>query len=137
MPRARASYTFSNHVTVAGTFVYHLGTSEDVPSVRGATASQSVHAFYPAAEVGYDVHVDAVTIRPYAGVGALFVTATSKFGDTESSDTTSHFALYPGVTGTYAIPDTAMFAGADLRVLIVTNGGDPSFGFFGTFGVRL
>ena len=135
---ARVSYTFTNHIAVAGTFVYHLGTSEDGVGIGGVAASSSVHVFYPGAEVGYDLHIDRVTIRPYAGAGVVFASVSTKVGDQESSDTKSRFAIYPGVTAHYEIPQTAFFAGADMRLLIVTDSdSDPSFGFFGTFGMRL
>jgi hypothetical protein len=133
---ARVGYTLPQHVYIGGTFMYHFGTSDET-TVAGKTVGASVSLFYPAAEVGYDVHVGEALIRPYAGVGVLFAHASvSGLGGTTQSATDSSMGIYPGVTASYEIPKSPAFVGADLRLLFATRGGDPSFGAFLTGGVR-
>jgi hypothetical protein len=132
----RGGYTLSNGLYLGGTFVYHLGTSEKAPGFDGGEMETSVRIFYPGAEVGYDISVGPVIIRPYAGLGALFATASFKSGSEESSSTNGSFALWPGCTVMYDFPRSSFFIGGDTRLVIATSGGDPSFGMFATGGMR-
>lgn len=131
----RGGYTIDRRVYVGGTFVYHLGSSEETTLGRD-TISSSVRLFYPGVEAGYELPLGPVRVRPYAGMGALFVGASTKVGARESSDTRASFALWPGCTVTYDVPDANVFVGGDTRLLIATAGGDPSFGAFVTAGTR-
>lgn len=133
----RGGYTLPMHLYVGGSLVYHFGTSVDVPSPSGGSFQSSVHLLYPGAEVGYEIPVGPVIIRPYAGIGVLLALASSSGGGGSStSDTTSSLAFWPGCTATYGFPDSKFFVGADTRILIATSGGDPSFGMFATGGMR-
>jgi hypothetical protein len=87
-------------------------------------------------EAGYEIPVGPVVVRPYAGIGALFVSVSTTLGGAESSDTRSTVALWPGCTVTYDVPRSPVFVGGDTRLLIATAGGDPSLGVFATGGVR-
>jgi hypothetical protein len=131
----RAGYTLPQRIYVGGTLVYHLGSSEEIPSVAGKT-EVSAHVLYPGVEVGYDLPVGPVVVRPYGGVGVAFVTASMKAEGEEQSNTKTSLALWPGCAVTYAIPRTPAFVGADARVLVITRADDPSFGMFATGGVR-
>lgn len=121
---ARVGYTIPQHVYLGATFVYHFGES--------AGDLASVHVFYPAGEVGYDLHLQDVTIRPYAGAGLLVAQATVL----GQSATDTAFGFYPGLNANYEIPKSPAFVGADMRLLFSSRGGDPSFGAFAVAGAR-
>lgn len=131
---ARAGYTFPQKVYVGGTFMYHFGSSYGYGGLAGADISTRI--LYPAAEVGYDFHVGPVTIRPYAGVGVAFATASSSFAGESTSSTDSSLLIYPGATAHWNIPRSDFFVGGDTRIAILTRGGDPSFGLFATGGIK-
>lgn len=120
----RAGYTLPQHFYLGGTFVYHFGES--------AGDLASVHLFYPAGEVGYDVHMENVTIRPYAGAGLLVAQATVL----KQTATETAFGFYPGLNANYEVPRSPVFVGADIRLLFNSKGGDPSFGAFAVAGAR-
>ena len=113
----RLGYTFTTPVYVGGNFVYHTG--EGVPRT---------HAYYPSAEVGYDIGIDDILLRPYGGVGALF-----RGGDVPS---TSTGVVYPGLTFHWLIPRSPAFLGADARVLLPFEG-SAAFAMMGTAGANL
>jgi hypothetical protein len=131
--------TSGNGVYFGGAFMYHLGYSVDA----GAFGSSSFSAFYPSGEVGYELRpIDRLSIRPYGGLGVVFVkvssTMTTLFSDSkkEVSSTYSAFALYPGCTVNYDIPSTSIFVGGDARLLIPLEGAGASFGVFASGGFR-
>lgn len=130
----RAGYTFPQKVYVGATFMYHFGSTYGYGAFGGADVS--THLLYPAAEVGYDFRVGPVTIRPYAGVGVAFVTASSTFAGESTSNTESSLLLYPGATAHWNIPRSDFFVGGDTRMAILTRGGDPSFGLYATAGLK-
>lgn len=132
---ARAGYTLPQKVYIGGTFMYHLGMSESY-GLFGQTNEVSTKVFYPAGEVGYDFHVGPVTIRPYGGVGVVFISSSVTVGNQSSSASTNSLALYPGATAQWNIPRSDFFVGGDTRILILTRGGDPSFGLFATAGIK-
>lgn len=113
---ARVGYTFRTPIYVGGNFMYHQNGG--VPG--------SERAFYPSAEVGYDVGIGPVLVRPYLGAGLLLRDAASTTG-----------LIYPGVTAAYLIKDTPAFVGADGRVLLPTGDGAPNaVALSGTAGVN-
>jgi hypothetical protein len=133
----RGGYTLSQHVYVGAAFMYHFGTSYSYGGYLGGAANEiSVHALYPSGEVGYDFHVGPVTIRPYGGVGIGFVTASSTLANVSGSATNSSLVIYPGATAFWNIPRSDFFVGGDTRMLILTRGGDPSFGLFASAGMH-
>ncbi len=132
---ARAGYTFPNRLYVGGAFVYHLGTSDETTG-RGGKVESSVHFFYTGAEVGYDVPVGPVVLRPYGGVGAIFATVSLTTGGQSQGDTSASLAVWPGFNVAYAIPRTPIFVGVDTKLILATKGADPSFGLFATGGMR-
>lgn len=131
----RAGYTLEQRIYIGGTFVYHLGKSEEI-STLGGKMEASAHAMYPGVEAGYDLPVGPVVIRPYGGVGIAFVTVSQEANGQSKSDTKSSFAFWPGCAVSYAIPKSPAFVGADARLLVMTEADDPSFGMFATGGVR-
>ena len=60
---ARVGYNIDK-IYVGGTFVYHLGKSEDF-----GTLSSKANVYYFGAEGGYDLPAGPVVVRPYLGVG--------------------------------------------------------------------
>jgi hypothetical protein len=131
---ARAGYTLPQNVYVGGTFMYHLGSSYGYGGLGGVDVS--THVLYPAGEVGYDFHVGPVTIRPYAGVGIAFLTASSTIAGQSASSTDSSLLIYPGATAHWNIPRSDFFVGGDTRIAVLTRGGDPSFGLYATAGLK-
>jgi hypothetical protein len=132
---ARAGYTLPQKVYLGATFMYHLGVSESY-GLFGQTNEVSTKLFYPAGEVGYDFRVGPVTIRPYGGVGVVFISSSITFGNQSNSTSTNSLALYPGATAQWNIPRSDFFVGGDARLLILTRGGDPSVGLFATGGIK-
>jgi hypothetical protein len=123
---ARVGYSFLDTYYVGAAFTYHLGTSFGQIAIGG---------YYPAAELGYDYHIQGVTIRPYSGIGMFF---PSVRGAPESVDVQSGsaFAVYPGVHIDYQVAGPG-FVGIDGRVLLVfQDGSDPSIGVFAVGGAR-
>ena len=116
----------------------HFGTSTEA-TVGGQTIGASVSAFYPSLEGGYELRpIDRLAIRPYAGVGVVFATASVKgYGGVNESASSNALAFYPGCAITYDIPEAPVFVGGDVRILIpLEDGGGASFGMFATGGVR-
>jgi hypothetical protein len=113
---ARVGYTFRTPIYVGGNFMYHQ--NGDVPG--------SERAFYPSAEVGYDVGIGPLLLRPYVGAGLLVRDAASNTG-----------LVYPGATVAYLIKDTPAFVGADGRVLLPTgDDANRAIAISGTAGVN-
>ena len=131
----RGGYTMQNRIYVGGAFVYHFGASEEGETLGGKVES-SVSFFYTGAEVGYELPAGPVVVRPYGGVGAMFAKISMKAGGDDKSDTSSSIAFWPGCTVTYQLPRSSLYVGGDTKLLVVTEGGDPSFGLFATGGMR-
>ena len=113
---ARVGYTFRTPIYVGANFMYHQGG--DVPG--------SERALYPSAEVGYDIGVGPVLIRPYVGAGLLVRDAATNTG-----------LVYPGATIAYYIGDTPLYVGADGRVLLPTgDDANRAVAISGTAGVN-
>ena len=113
---ARVGYTFRTPIYVGANFMYHQGG--DVPG--------SERALYPSAEVGYDIGVGPLLIRPYVGAGLLVRDAATNTG-----------LVYPGATIAYYIKDTPLYVGADGRVLLPTgDDANRAVAISGTAGVN-
>jgi len=112
---ARVGYTFATPVYLGANFMYQTGSDD----------SRSSASYYPSAEIGYDIGVGDVLLRPYGGVGALLRNGGG-------NDTA---LLYPGFTMHYLIPRSPAFVGADARVLLPVQGA-AAFSAEGTTGVN-
>jgi hypothetical protein len=119
----RGGYTLPMNVYVGGTFVYHLGKSEETPF-----GDVSVNVYYVGVEGGYDIAVDPVVIRPYLGLGPAI--AVGSIGDESESET--KFGAWPGATLIY--PIGSAFVGGDARFLIVDD--FNAFSVFATGGIQ-
>lgn len=125
----RAGYTLKSKIYLGASFVYQHGLSVDA----GITSIRAL-AFYPSAEVGYELQAGAWTVRPYAGVGVFFTKLTSSSSSVTLPDLSSEsIAVYPGLSALYNIPGTAGFIGGDARLLFAET---RSIGAFVTGGVR-
>lgn len=110
---ARVGYTFATPIYLGASFMYHAGSDDDRLS----------YAYYPSAELGYDIGAGPVLIRPYAGAGALMRGGASDTG-----------LVYPGLTAHYLIPKSPAFVGADAKVLVPLEG-SAAFSAAGTTGL--
>lgn len=124
----RGGYTLPMNVYVGGTFVYHLGKSED-----GGGAEASVNVYYFGVEGGYDLNVEPVVIRPYLGLGAATANVDINIpGLVDDSASETRFAAWPGATVLY--PIGSAFVGGDARFLIVDD--FNAFSLFATGGLQ-
>lgn len=120
----RVGYSIFDQFYVGASFVYHLGTRFGDTTFGG---------YYPAGEIGYDYHVQGVTIRPYTGVG-MFVTTVSGSSNVVLKGGNA-LAVYPGAQIDYQLGPG--FIGIDGRVLfILQTGTSASIGLFAVGGVR-
>jgi hypothetical protein len=95
------------HLYLGGTFVYHLGSTD---TQFGLEIKHNL--LYPGVEVGYDLGLGPVLVRPYAGIGVEFAFATTG----NQSGAANNFAFWPGVTVAY--PIGSFFVGGDARFVV-------------------
>lgn len=105
----RVGYTLANNLYLGGTAVYYVGDSEDGP---GFETSWSMLQF--GVEVGYDIPVSSLIIRPYAGLGLNMAFFSAKIGTVEDSD--SETDLYLNLGGQVLYPINNFFVGGDLKL---------------------
>lgn len=137
----RAGVSLPSNLYVGGTFVYHLGKSQEAGT--GAFAVKStVGMQYYGVEAGYNIASGGMTIRPYLGLGQAKPHAEVCVGSVCSSgDYKSEIYIAPGAAFLFNV-GTSMFAGVDARMVrIMTGDGDkgkasslPSV--FGTVGMN-
>jgi len=136
----RGGYTLPMNLYLGGTFIYHLGKSDNINGV-----DISGHIMYFGVEGGYDIEAGPVIVRPYLGLGdviasvdvpqvcAPFVGCVG--GGSESS---GHFGVWPGATVLY--PMDNFFVGGDARFVIVTSSDSNqdfnAFSLFATGGMK-
>jgi hypothetical protein len=110
----RGGYTLPMKVYVGAAFVYHLGGSKDADQVKYTGST-----LYLGPEVGYDLELGPLVVRPYVGLGYGSVKAKAEAGGTTLLDRSEGgFALWPGLMARY--PIDAFFVGADARYALVT-----------------
>jgi hypothetical protein len=132
---ARAGYTFKTPVYVGGTFLYHFG-ADNILVGPGITEASS-RLYYPAAEVGYDIGIGPVLVRPYGGAGFLFTRTSITTNGVSASDTKSSLMIYPGATAQFIFPRSPVFVGGDMRLLLPIENEGASFSLFATAGVTM
>lgn len=116
---ARGGYNIGQ-VYLGARFVFYLGSSKDVPTGFGGTASASLNVWELGIEGGYDIPVgDALAIRPEIGLGLASINAD--IGGL--SDSSSKFYIAPGVSVLYDVSDN-IFLGVDARFQLITS--DPT-----------
>jgi hypothetical protein len=112
--------------------MYYLGGSQSVTIVPGSTLSVSAHSLLYGAELGYNIKVAILTIRPQVGLGN-YTLSTTGFSDV------NNLYVQPGLTGLISLG--MYYIGADASVLIlpgIESGGGTSTAFTvgGQFGVK-
>lgn len=134
---ARAGYTFATPVYVGGTFMYYAGSDSSTIGAQSQRIETVNSFFYPGAEVGYDIGIGPVMVRPYGGAGALFARNRTSINGTAATDTGGTLVVYPGVTAQYIFRNSPVFVGGDTRVLIPLEEQGASFQLFATAGLSL
>ena len=110
----RGGYTLPMKVYIGAAFVYHLGGSKDADQIKYTGST-----LYLGPEVGYDLELGPLVIRPYVGLGYGSVKAKAEAGGKTLLDRSEGgFALWPGLMARY--PIDAFFVGADARYALVT-----------------
>ncbi len=110
---ARLSYTLESGVFLGGAFTHYLGSSVAVYGMESSWSADKAML-----EGGYEFWWDKIGLRPYAGLGMVFVRSSTTIGAfggsavpaTESSDSAVAVAL--GAQFTYAMSE-AFYLGAD------------------------
>jgi hypothetical protein len=125
---------FAPHVWVGATFVYHLGTSTS-GAINGVPYSSSSSAFYVGPEIGYDLELGPVVVRPYGGVGLAALSARATSGAVTVGDTVTKLVLWPGATVLYGLPSSRVFVGGDTRFITIPGG--PALGLFALAGMTM
>ncbi|MBX3187989.1 MAG: hypothetical protein KF819_13280 [Labilithrix sp.] len=133
---ARAGYTFETPIYVGGAFVYHFG--ERNSAVTPAALTETNTRFYaPAAEVGYDIGVGSVLLRPHLGAAILIEQSATTVNGRTASNTTTTPMLYPGLSAQYMFPQSPLFVGGDTRVYVPLENMSPAFSVMATVGASL
>lgn len=133
---ARAGYTFPTPVYVGGTFMYHFGSDNVGVGPEGSTRTRESF-YYPGVEVGYDIGVGPVLVRPYGGAAIMFDRKSTSLNSVTASDTQSTLMIYPAVSAQYILPRSPVFVGGDMRVLIPFENAGGSFQVFATAGLSM
>jgi hypothetical protein len=142
----RVGYAMPSNLYIGGTFIYHLGSSQDYGTSILGDESVKFGIYYFGAEVGYDLYLGPVILRPMAGIGLATAHASVCLGGTCASGTgSSNLYIAPGAVLMFPVT-SSIFIGADVRYLIVTgssytdqNGATDSasaLSFFGTVGMK-
>jgi hypothetical protein len=107
----RGGYTLDFGLYLGGQALYFIG---DSVSVAGVEASGN--ELLLGVDVGYDIDVAPLIIRPSLGLGAALTFSKSDIGKPEAaSETNANFYVAPGATAMYPISN--FFIGGDLRFI--------------------
>jgi hypothetical protein len=132
--QGRLGFSLPFNIYAGGSFVYHLGTSNEIAGVK-----TSNNAWYAGGEIGYDIPISdsSFMIRPLVGLGGLVLrTEICSGGDCIKLGSRTSVYVAPTVYGQYDFGP--VYVGADVRYVIATAMTSlNSFGFFGTVGVDL
>jgi hypothetical protein len=138
---ARAGVDFFN-IYAGVQFMYYLGGSEGGTSSFGSITTKT-HAWQYGIDVGYNINVSILTIRPQIGFGNTTL-STSTTGQSAPLDVTAKFGggtdndfyLEPGVTALVGLG--IWFVGADANLLWVPalDGSQAAFTIHGQVGFK-
>lgn len=133
----RLGYTLDMGLFIGLGGTYYLGgTQENTTSVGVAGASQenTINALTIAPEVGYDVWLGPIVLRPSVEIGALitFQSNDANFSGQASSDG----AMYLGPGFTVLVPLDEYYLGGDGRFVIPIGEGDGTFALSVVGGLR-
>lgn len=116
--------------------LYYFGSSQDLPNPGGGSATSiNVHSLMYGGELGYNISLAILTIRPQIGLGNFVLSATN------ANDATNLY-VEPGVTGLISLG--TFFVGADANALILpgikqadgSTGTSTGFTLHGQVGVK-
>lgn len=113
---ARAGTTLPCRVYVGGSFVVHFGSEVLAEGPGGSTYEAREHAAYGGGEIGYDLALGRVLLRPYVGLGLLGVVEHTTVRSASAGRRDAYLYVAPGATAAYRVG--AWFAGVDLRAAI-------------------
>jgi hypothetical protein len=122
----RGGYTLDFGLYVGGTFSYFLGTSDEGNSgggsgTTGGAIEQSSNYMQILAEVGYDIWISKLVIRPYMGMGVGMAFLDSTGTAALYASPVSSFSFAPGASIFYNID--SVFIGGDVRFNIMGGNG--------------
>lgn len=126
----RVGYTLKNNLYFGGSFIWHFGT-QDGPVQANVS--------YGGGEVGYELPVGPIVVRPYVGGGIASIFASvymPRIGGYEGgriSASESRFAVWPGASLLIPFDGGRGFIGVDGKFLVVESAN--VFNAYGTVGV--
>ncbi len=125
---ARGGYTLPMRLYFGGMAGYHVGTSSETLGVKS-----SQRTWYTGPEVGYDLGVGRVLVRPVLGLALAFNRREVNTAVSANSDTDTKVYAAPGAS--IIVPVGNFYLGADSRALIANS--NPTITFMGAAGVHL
>lgn len=132
----RIGATFPSGVYFGGTFIYHLGKSQDFSFNTGfgsVSYSLKVNTLYVGPELGYDAQAsENFIVRPYISFGYFSLMASVGGSGNSGSDSEGRFYIAPGMMFNVLASQVAMI-GLDGRYVIVTGEGGSDVSAFGIF----
>lgn len=111
-------YTFDFSMYLGLYFVYTIGGSDDEGRTTGRAITTSVNYMLTGLEVGYEVWLGKVILRPSLGFGAAIAKSITQ---DEPNRTDGGFTLAPGMAVLHTIDE--FFIGGDFRINLVTSAG--------------
>ena len=109
----RAGYYMANRISIAGTYIYHFGHSEE-ETFGNEPADVKYRMSVAGIEGGYLLPLPMIAVRPYLGAG-LGMYRSTYLGQ---SDTSNKLTFWPGVD--VGIPVGPFNVGLEARYYIVT-----------------
>jgi hypothetical protein len=134
----RGGYELDMKIFLGAGFVYHLGESfestvNNTSGVTAGTATSRQNYMLAFAEVGYDIWVDRLIIRPSMWLGMGFA-VVDPYMTTPGVHTISDFMFAPGLNLIYVLD--GIYIGGDARYVAVTADGVQGLDFFFMIGLR-
>jgi hypothetical protein len=132
---------FSFYAGVQGIYYFGSGETEGVSGFQTATVSR--HAWDYGVEVGYNLSVSVLTLRPQIGIGGVSMSSSLSgsgfISGSTSLDHANESSVYiePGVTALISLG--TWFIGADANIFVapdLTND-QAAFTFHGQIGIKL
>jgi hypothetical protein len=124
----RIGYTFPARFYVGALFDYHFGSTSEA---FGTSIRRSTYYFGP--ELGYDLGVGPMVVRPVLGLGVGFATRDAKNQSYEQNETTAKFTVSPGVEA--MVPIGNFFVGTDARYIYMRD--NAGLALFANGGIHL
>lgn len=101
---ARGGHTFGSGLYAGGIGLFHIGEEDDIGDTKA-----SYRQLHIGGEIGYDIGIKSIIVRPYAGLGLSF--SFVEVGDVDDRET-DFFMEFGGLV---LYPIGRFFVGGDLR----------------------